>query len=49
VRDGVVTLDGAVRYPADLAIVSDVVANVRGVADVINRLTSPPRQIPHHG
>jgi CBS domain-containing protein len=49
VRDGVVTLDGAVRYPADVAIVSDVVANVRGVVDVINRLTSPRRQIPHHG
>jgi CBS domain-containing protein len=40
VLDGVVTLHGTVRYHGDIANVSHVVANVRGVVDVINRLAS---------
>jgi CBS domain-containing protein len=40
VMDGVVTLYGTVRYHSDITILSHVVANVRGVVDVINRLTA---------
>jgi CBS domain-containing protein len=44
VRDGVVILTGSVRYPSDRAVLADLVRQLPGVLEVVDRLTVRERE-----